>query len=388
MTNPTPKTPPDRETIRSYARALGFDVVRFAKAESSQISRDGFAEFLAQGFDGDMGWLRANADRRADPKMLWPEARSVIMVGVNYGPDHDPRTALDVCDSGVISVYARNRDYHDTLKKRLKRLAMWLAESASTDVKIFVDTAPVLEKPLAQSAGIGWQGKHTNLVSRDFGSWLFLGEVFTALDIAPDVAEVDHCGACHACLDICPTSAFVGPYKLDARRCISYLTIEHKGHIDRALRLLMGNRIYGCDDCLSVCPWNKFARVVQEPDFLPRPQLVGPKLADLAALDDAAFRKLFAGSPIKRIGRNRFVRNVLIAIGNSGDAALAHAAQHCLSDESPLVRAAAVWAVRRLMSEKDVAPLRESHRTEADDDVRAEWTAEINSISAAPIPVT
>ena len=387
MTNPTPKTPPDREAIRSYARALGFDTVRFAKAESSQASRDGFAEFLAQGFDGDMGWLRANADRRADPKVLWPEARSVIMVGVNYGPDHDPRAALAAVDTGAISVYARNRDYHDTLKKRLKRLAMWLAESAATDVKIFVDTAPVLEKPLAQNAGLGWQGKHTNLVSRDFGSWLFLGEVFTALDIAPDEPEVDHCGACRACLDICPTNAFVGPYKLDARRCISYLTIEHKGHIDRALRPLMGNRIYGCDDCLSVCPWNKFARVVREPDFLPRPQLVGPKLADLAALDDAAFRTLFAGSPIKRIGRHRFVRNVLIAIGNSGDLALAHAAQHRLNDESPLVRAAAVWAVRRLMGEGDVARLRKGHlATEADEEVKAEW-AEVTSTSAVSSPV-
>ena len=387
MTNPTPKTPPDREAVRSYARTLGFDVVRFAKAESSQKSRDGFAEFLAQGFDGDMGWLRANADRRADPKVLWPEARSVIMVGVNYGPDHDPRAALAATETGTISVYARNRDYHDTLKKRLKHLAMWLAETASTDVKIFVDTAPVLEKPLAQAAGLGWQGKHTNVVSRDFGSWLFLGEVFTALEIEPDAPETDHCGACHACLDICPTKAFVGPYKLDARRCISYLTIEHKGHIDRALRPLMGNRIYGCDDCLSVCPWNKFARVVQEPDFLPRPQLVGPKLADLAALDDAAFRTLFAGSPIKRIGRNRFVRNVLIAIGNSGDLKLANAAQQRLNDESPLVRAAAVWVVRRLMAEKEIARLREGHlATEADDEVRTEWTAEVNSTSALPTP--
>ena len=387
MTNPTPKTPPDREAVRSYARTLGFDVVRFAKAESSQKSRDGFAEFLAQGFDGDMGWLRANADRRAVPKVLWPEARSVIMVGVNYGPDHDPRAALAATETGTISVYARNRDYHDTLKKRLKHLAMWLAETASTDVKIFVDTAPVLEKPLAQAAGLGWQGKHTNVVSRDFGSWLFLGEVFTALEIEPDAPETDHCGACHACLDICPTKAFVGPYKLDARRCISYLTIEHKGHIDRALRPLMGNRIYGCDDCLSVCPWNKFARVVQEPDFLPRPQLVGPKLADLAALDDAAFRTLFAGSPIKRIGRNRFVRNVLIAIGNSGDLKLANAAQQRLNDESPLVRAAAVWVVRRLMAEKEIARLREGHlATEADDEVRTEWTAEVNSTSALPTP--
>ena len=388
MTNPTPKTPPDREAIRQFALALGFDAVRFAGAESPQKARDGFAEFLAQGFDGDMGWLRANAERRADPKTLWPDARSVIMVGVNYGPDHDPRESLAAVQNGVISVYARNRDYHDVLKKRLKRLATWLAESAATDVKIFVDTAPVLEKPLAQQAGLGWQGKHTNLVSRGFGSWLFLGEVFTALDIAPDEPETDHCGACHACLDICPTNAFVGPYKLDARRCISYLTIEHKGHIDRALRPLMGNRIYGCDDCLSVCPWNKFARAAQEPDFLPRAQLVGPKLADLATLDDATFRALFAGSPIKRIGRNRFVRNVLIAIGNSTDANLTVIARQRLDDGSPLVRAAAVWAVKCLMREEDVAPLREKYlATEIDADVRAEWVAEVTSTSALLSPV-
>jgi len=387
MTNPTPKTP-DREEIRRFALTLGFDVVRFAKAESPQKARDGFAEFLSRDFEGDMGWLRANADRRADPKTLWPDARSVIMVGLNYGPDHDPRKALDNKGSGTISVYARNRDYHDVLKKRLRRFATWLAENASTEVKIFVDTAPVLEKPLAQQAGLGWQGKHTNLVSRDFGSWLFLGEVFTALDIEPDAPEPDHCGACHACLDICPTNAFIAPYKIDARRCISYLTIEHKGHIARDLRPLMGNRIYGCDDCLSVCPWNKFAHTATEPDFLPRAQLVGPALTDLAALDDAAFRAMFSGSPIKRIGRNRFVRNVLIAIGNSGDAALAQAAKQRLDDESPLVRVAAIWALRQLNAD-GVNELREDYLArETDAEVRAEWVAEVTSTSALSAPVT
>jgi len=387
MTNPTPKTP-DREQIRRFALTLGFDVVRFAKAEAPQKARDGFAEFLSRDFEGDMGWLRANADRRADPKTLWPDARSVIVVGLNYGPDHDPRTALDNKGSGTISVYARNRDYHDVLKKRLKRFATWLAENASTEVKIFVDTAPVLEKPLAQQAGLGWQGKHTNLVSRDFGSWLFLGEVFTALDIEPDAPESDHCGACHACLDICPTNAFIAPYKIDARRCISYLTIEHKGHIARDLRPLMGNRIYGCDDCLSVCPWNKFAHTATEPDFLPRAQLVGPALTDLAALDDAAFRAMFSGSPIKRIGRNRFVRNVLIAIGNSGDAALAQAAKQRLDDESPLVRVAAIWALRQLDA-NGMSEVREDYLAqETDAEVRAEWMAEVSSTSAPRSPVT
>ena len=380
------KTPPDREAIREHARSLGFDVVRFARAESSEQTRAAFVDFLARGYDGDMGWMRANADRRADPKVLWPEARSVVMVGMNYGPDHDPRAALQETSNAVISVYARNKDYHDVLKKRLKQLARWLAESAATDVKIFVDTAPVLEKPLAQQAGLGWQGKHTNLVSRQFGSWLFLGEVFTALEIEPDSPEDNHCGACRACLDVCPTKAFTGPYQLDARRCISYLTIEHKGHIDRDLRPLMGNRIYGCDDCLSVCPWNKFAQTATEPGFLPRDALSAPKLADFAALDDAAFRTLFSGSPVKRIGRDRFVRNVLIAVVNSGDGALLDVAAQRLSDESAVVRAAAIWAVKRLAGSEDEARLRATHCDgEADADVRAEWTAEVSNASTVAV---
>ena len=296
-----------------------------------------------------MAWLSANAERRADPHVLWPEARTAIMVGDELWPARrSARRLQDQPDRGAISVYARHRDYHDVVKGRLKQVASWLATASGAEVKVFVDTAPVMEKPLAQAAGLGWQGKHTNLVSRAFGSWLFLGEIFTTLDLAPDAAEVDHCGACQRCLDICPTQAFTGPYRIDARRCISYLTIEHKGAIPRELRSLMGNRIYGCDDCLAVCPWNKFAVVADDPAFAPRAALTAPRLADLAALDDAAFRALFAGSPVKRIGRARFVRNVLIAIGNSADESLSAAAVALLSDESSLVRGAAAWAVRRL----------------------------------------
>ena len=363
---------PDREAIRAYAKSQGFDAVRFATADTRAEARAHFETFLAEGMHGDMGWLHANADRRADPKVLWPEAKSVIMVGLNYGPAADPRASLTDGTAATVSVYARNRDYHDTLKKRLRKVATWLAGWA--DVKIFVDTAPVLEKPLAQQAGLGWQGKHTNLVSRDFGSWLFLGEVFTTLDIGPDAAESDHCGACRACLDICPTQAFTAPYKLDARRCISYLTIEHKGPIPAEFRTAMGNRIYGCDDCLAVCPWNKFAQVTAEADFLPRAQLSAPKLKSFIGLDDAAFRAMFAGSPVKRIGRARFIRNVLMAAGNSGDDSFLPDVMRLLSDESALVRGAAVWALRRLASDGAVQEQRGAFLPhENDADVRAEW---------------
>lgn len=367
-------TPPDREAIRAFGRGLGFDVVRFTRAETRAETKDYFSSFIAEGQHGDMAWLEANADRRIDPKVLWPEARTVIMVGLNYGPAEDPRATLEQSGAATVSVYARNRDYHDVLKKRLKRFGAWLAGWG--EVKIFVDTAPVLEKPLAEQAGLGWQGKHTNLVSREFGSWLFLGEVFTTLEFAADAAEANHCGACSRCLDICPTAAFTAPYKLDARRCISYLTIEHKGPIPRPLRALMGNRIYGCDDCLAVCPWNKFARMTEEADFLPRPQLNAPTLKGFIDLDDAAFRALFAGSPVKRIGRARFIRNVLIAAGNSGDASFLPAVEKLLSDEAPLVRGAAVWAFQRLALEADVkSRSAEFLSREADEDVRAEWMA-------------
>ncbi|WP_375592738.1 tRNA epoxyqueuosine(34) reductase QueG [Algihabitans albus] len=368
--------PPDTNAaIRAEALALGFDAVGVAPASTSEAAKRRLGEFLSRGWHGDMGWMADTAERRADPNKLWPEARSVIVLAVNYGPAEDPLDMLDWPKLGNISVYARNRDYHDTLKKRLKRLARWLVEREGCQVKVFVDTAPVMEKPLAQAAGLGWQGKHTNLLSRDLGNWFFLGSVFTDLELAPDAPEVDHCGSCRACLDACPTAAFPAPYQLDARRCISYLTIEHKGHIDREFRAPLGNRIYGCDDCLAVCPWNKFAQRSAEPDFLPRAELTAPRLADLAALDDAGFRQVFSGSPIKRIGRDRFLRNVLIAIGNSGAPESVPVLRPLLDDPSPLVRAMAVWALGRLdlvvfAQERAIREARES-----DAAVRAEWSA-------------
>jgi epoxyqueuosine reductase len=312
-------------------------------------AKQALERFLAAGRHGDMAWLATTAARRGDPRMLWPEVRSIVMLGMNYGPEHDPLAILNARSSGAISVYAQTRsDYHDVIKKRLKALARWLVAQAGGDVKVFVDTAAVMEKPLAASAGLGWQGKHTNLVSRDVGSWLFLGAIFTTLELPPDAPDGDHCGTCRACLDICPTAAFPEPYRLDARRCISYLTIEHKGPIPHEFRAPIGNRIYGCDDCLAVCPWNKFARAGREAKLAARDELRAPQLAELARLDDAGFRTKFAGTAIKRTGRDRFVRNVLIAIGNSGDVGLAHEAERLLPDASPLVRGAAVWALSRL----------------------------------------
>jgi epoxyqueuosine reductase len=321
-----------------------------------------------------MDWLAANAERRADPRKLWPDVRSIVMLGVNYGPDENPLAILAQRARGAISVYAKGNDYHDVIKKRLKELARWLIAQAGGDVKVFVDTAAVMEKPLAVAAGLGWQGKHTNMVSRDFGSWLFLGSIFTTLELPADDAGEDHCGNCHACLDICPTAAFPAPYRLDARKCISYLTIEHKGPIPRELRAKMGNRIYGCDDCLAVCPWNKFAQLGSEAKLAAREELRAPELANLARLDDAAFRMMFTKSPIKRTGRDRFVRNVLIAIGNSSEAALAKEAELLLDDASPLVRGAAVWALGKLAPET-LATLAEKYSDEFDADVRAEWIA-------------
>jgi len=346
-----------REAIREHALASGFDAVGFAEARLDQSARDGLGEFLARGYHGDMGWLAATAERRSDPLALMPEAKSVVVLGVNYAPSEDPAALAGRPERGVVSVYARGRDYHDTLKRRLKALARWIESNWPGSLKLFVDTAPVMEKPLAERAGLGWQGKHTNLVSRDFGSWLFLGEIYLALALAPDAGESDHCGSCRRCLDACPTAAFTAPHQLDARRCISYLTIEHQGMIPVELRPLIGNRIYGCDECLLVCPWNKFAQAAREPDFLPRAALSAPRLAELAALDDGAFRRLFAGSPIKRTGRDRFVRNVLMAIGNAapGDAELVAAARRRLDDPAALVRAAAVWAFARLAAAEDFA---------------------------------
>src|SRR3954452_9236434 len=340
-----------RDTIRAQALAMGFDAVGFAAAHLAEEARDNLGEFVARGYHGDMGWLADTAARRGDPQVLWPEARTVVVLGMNYGGADDPIAAAGEPGRGNVSVYARGRDYHDTVKKRLKALARWMDESWGADLKVFVDTAPVLEKPLAQAAGLGWQGKHTNLVSRDFGSWLFLGEIYLSLALPPDPPETDHCGACRRCLDACPTDAFPAPHRLDARRCVSYLTIEHKGPIPRALRPLIGNRIYGCDDCLAVCPWNKFARGTKEPDFLPRAALTAPCLAELARLDDAGFRALFAGTAVKRIGRDRFLRNVLVAIGNAPEPLpeLVAAAEARLGDASVLVRATALWAHARLV---------------------------------------
>ncbi len=369
------QAPDPKEAIRAHALGLGFDAVGFAAAEASVQAKAGLQAFLDAGMQGDMGWMAANADRRADPKTLWPDARSVIVLALNYGPDHDPRENLAQADTGNLSVYARNRDYHDTIKKRLKELGRWMCGTLGGDCKVFVDTAPVMEKPLAQSAGLGWQGKHTNLVSRAHGSWLFLGSVFTTLDLAPDAAETDHCGGCRACLDACPTAAFPSPYRLDARRCISYLTIEHKGHIPAEFRAAMGNRIYGCDDCLAACPWNKFARAASEADFVARADLTAPRLAELVRLDDAGFRAKFAGSPVKRIGRDRFVRNVLVAVGNAGDAALADDVRTLTDDPSPLVRAMAVWALKRLLAKDEFAALAQSRTPcETDAAVAAEWS--------------
>ena len=363
-----------RREIRDEALLAGFDAVGFARPDAGPRARDGLKAFLAAGQHGDMGWMEGKADRRADPRALWPEVRTVIVLGMNYGPDGSPLDILDRTDRGAVSVYAQSRDYHDVVKKRLKRVARWLHGRFETEVKVFVDTAPVLEKPLAARAGIGWQGKHTNLVSREHGSWLFLGEIYTALELPADDAEDDHCGSCRRCLDVCPTKAFSAPYRLDARRCISYLTIEHKGHIARELRAAMGNRIYGCDDCLAVCPWNKYASPASEPALEKREALTAPRLAELAVLDDAAFRKLFAGTAIKRTGRDRFVRNVLIALGNSGCPDYADTAVRLLDDPSPLVRAMAVWALERLLPAAEFEALRELYLVkEADPEVCAEW---------------
>ncbi|MEQ8509218.1 MAG: tRNA epoxyqueuosine(34) reductase QueG [Rhodospirillaceae bacterium] len=358
------------------AKRLGFDDVRVSSPDLSDDIAASVSDFVAGGYHGDMAWMAETLQRRQSPQSLWSEVRSVISVAVNYGPKADPLELLNRADRGAISVYARGRDYHDVLKKRLKALARWLIEQRQdSELKVFVDTAPVLEKPLAESAGLGWQGKHTNVVSRAYGSWIFLGELFTTLALPVDDAEQDHCGSCQKCLDVCPTHAFIDARRLDARRCISYLTIEHKGHIDLELRSLMGNRIYGCDDCLAVCPWNKFAQVADPAVFNPRIELEAPRLAELVQLDDAAFRQVFSGSPIKRIGRHRFVRNVLIAIGNSGLASLTKCVEPLCDDESPLVRAMAVWALSRIAPECAWQKKGSALSKESDADVRAEWSA-------------
>jgi epoxyqueuosine reductase len=374
------KPPPERAdttaAIRDRALALGFDVVGFAPATLGEKARGRLSDYISNGYHGDMGWLAERTQQRSQPTDLWSEAKSVIVVGLNYGPEGDPLEVLSKPERGAISVYARGRDYHDVAKKKLRVLARFIADDLKGDVKLFVDTAPVMEKPLAARAGLGWQGKHTNLVSKTAGSWLFLGEIYTTLSLSIESEGADSCGSCSRCLTACPTNAFPAPYKLDARRCISYLTIEHKGHIPLEFRQAIGNRIYGCDDCLAVCPWNKFAHQTNEPDLEARLELRWPRLADLVQLDDTTFRQVFSGSPVKRVGRDRFIRNVLIAIGNSETSELIPYVEAKLADKSPLVRAMAVWALSRLVSPGSFEKLREFHQNnEIDIEVRQEWDA-------------
>jgi epoxyqueuosine reductase len=367
-----------KAALAGEARSLGFDCIGVADPAATGEAAAYFRAFIESGGHGEMDWLAARPERRADPRVLWPEVRSIIMLGVNYGPDRDPLQILQQRSLGAISVYAQGDDYHELIKKRLKTLARWLVANAGGEVKVFVDTAAVMEKPLAQAAGLGWQGKHTNLVSREFGSWLFLGAIFTTLELPRDEADIDRCGSCRACLHICPTQAFPAPYRLDARRCISYLTIESKAPIPKEFRRAIGNRIYGCDDCLAVCPWNKFAQQGREAKLAARDNLRAPDLAELARLDDAGFRALFAKSPVKRIGRDRFLRNVLIAIGNSGDAALAAEAERLLTDAGPLVRGAAIWALSQLLPPEEFAARAVSAiDSEPDASVREEWTSPV-----------
>ena len=346
-----------KAALLTRAEEEGFSGCRVTRPDAAPGAARGLAEYLAAGYHGQMGWMEERAHWRGNPSALWPEARSVIMLAELYTPEADPMGVVGMPDRGAISVYARGADYHDLVKKRLKRLGRWLLdearrrEGAEAEIKVFVDTAPVMEKPLAEAAGLGWQGKHTNLVSRDLGSWFFLGAIFTTLELDPDPPETDHCGSCRACLDVCPTDAFPAPYRLDARRCISYLTIEHRGPVDEDLRVGIGNRIYGCDDCLAACPWNKFAKAASEAGYASRKETEAPELRRLAALDDAGFRAMFRKSPIKRIGRDRFVRNVAYAIGNSGRPELVEALRPLLGDTDPGVADAARWALSRLGKE-------------------------------------
>jgi len=374
LLNSKPSPADLKRTLVDEAKALGFDCIGVTAPDAIGKAGEYFRAFLDAGGHGDMDWLAANPERRMNPRVLWPGVRSIIMLGVNYGPDENPLDILNARARGAISVYAKGDDYHDVIKKRLKMLARWLAATSGEDVKVFVDTAAVMEKPLAQAAGLGWQGKHTNLVSRELGSWLFLGAIYSAAELPCDDADTDRCGSCNACQDICPTAAFPAPYKLDARRCISYLTIENKGSIPHEFRKRIGNRIYGCDDCLAVCPWNKFAQEGREVKLSARDELRAPQLADLARLDDTAFRALFTKSPVKRIGRDRFIRNVLIAIGNADDPSLAVEAERLLDDANPLVRGAAVWALSQLMTPDAFTALaKQAAAHETDATVRSEW---------------
>ena len=364
--------------LRQEARAVGFDAVGVTKAGATSEVGGRLDQFLSMGRHGDMDWLVEKSDRRRHPNALWPEARSIIMLGLNYGPDENPILRREHFGEGNISVYAARKDYHVVVKKRLKALARWLQSNAGGELKVFVDTAPVMEKPLAQAAGLGWQGKHSNLVSREFGSWLFLGCIFTTLTLPFDEVEVDHCGECRRCIDICPTQAFPAPYQLDARRCLSYLTIEHRGHIPAEFRKPMGNRIFGCDDCLAVCPWNKFVEPAQDETMAPRRALTMVELSKFLTLEEASFRRLFAGTPVKRLGRDRFLRNVLIAAGNSCNESLSKFVEPLLYDPSPLVRAMAIWALGELRGTQAMAAIAPDYLDkETDADVRAEWTVAI-----------
>jgi epoxyqueuosine reductase len=366
-----------KQLLLTEAHAAGFDAARVTTpaAIGTEVA-ERLERFLDAGRHGDMAWMATTADRRRHPLSMWPHTRSIVMLGMNYAPKSDPLAVLQRPDRGAISCYAQCSDYHDVVKSGLKRVAGVLARESGAAVKVFVDTAPLMEKPLGEAAGLGWQGKHTNLVSRDYGSWLFLGAILTSAELEPDAPEADHCGTCTRCLDVCPTRAFPAPYQLDARRCIAYLTIEHKGHIPAEFRQAIGNRVFGCDDCLAVCPWNKFAAAAHETKLQALERAESPPLAELLALDDAAFRKRFAGTPVKRTGRDRVLRNALIAAGNSGDAGLIPAVERLLEDASPLVRAMAVWALARLAEDDRWAALEAAHvPVEADADVRAEWAA-------------
>ena len=366
------------EELKLQARTEGFDGVGIAAVRDDPMQAERLWRFIAQGFHGDMAWLAETPERRASPAALWPEARSAVMLAMRYGDGKDPLHWLNQPERAIISTYAQGSDYHDVIKPKLKRIAGWLSKTAGAEVKVFVDTAPLMEKPLAAAAGLGWQGKHTNLVSRELGSWFFLGAILTTARLTPDAPETDHCGSCGKCLAACPTRAFPAPYQLDARRCISYLTIEHKGHIAREFRAAIGNRVYGCDDCLAVCPWNKFAVAASVQKFSARAASDNPPIAELLTLDDAAFRFRFAGSPIKRTGRDRFVRNVLIAAGNSGECGLIPAVTWLTSDASPLVRAMAVWALSRLETKPAFTETRRTlMNRETDAAVLAEWQTEI-----------
>lgn len=365
-------TEPD---LVAHALSIGFTAVRVCRADEAWDAGERLAQYIADKQHASMDWMQDTLERRKHPTAMWADARSAVVVALNYGPDDNPLAMLEESSRATISVYARNADYHDLMKKRLKRLAREFAQQTGEGVKVFVDTAPLMEKPLAAKAGMGWQGKHTNLVSREHGSWLFLGVMLTTAELKPGAPEIDHCGSCTSCLDICPTRAFPEPYRIDAGRCISYLTIEHKGPIAREFRQPMGNRIYGCDDCLAVCPWNKFATTTAENAFHPRPELRGPLLCELAALDDAGFRQVFTASPIKRIGRDRFVRNVMIAIGNSDDVSFLPVVRDRLDDGSALVRGMAVWALQQLCPQEFVTVREKRLAEEADFDVQEEWRA-------------